>query len=214
MIRLFFVLLAIVFAAQADAASTSVSVPQKLQTLTQPGDADYTITVADTQLLTTTLTATRTWTLPAASTVAYGSVKIVNDLGGQIARPGNNIIIAPNGSDTINGRASYVLGCTYGAVTLMSNGSNGWQATAEACDRPNAANATALNQFGVSQGPLALLKMSPLPTGAPGAGVGWIALTKGTNAGTCKLVAYAGLSSTATTILDNIGGGGLTQGGC
>lgn len=78
----------------------------------------------------------------------------------------------------------------------------------------NAANTTAINSLGVVQGPIVLLRTSPLPTGTPGAGVGWIALTKGTNAGTCKLVALAGLSSTATTILDNIGGGGLSQGGC
>jgi len=188
--------------------------PAQLNTQTL-SDANITIGNNITNVVTgSALTATRTATLPAASAVCKACTITVTDLAGAIATPGNNIIVAPNGSDTINGRTSLVLGQTYGAATLMSNGSNGWVAIGQAADVPNAAYATALNQLDVSQGPLALIKLSPLPPGSPGAGVGWIALTKGTNAGTCKLVALAGLSSTAVTILDNIGGGGLSQGGC
>lgn len=42
---------------------------------------------------------------------------------------------------------------------------------------------------------------------APGAAGGKVELVCGTNAGTAKLVAYAGTSGTAATILDNIGAG-------
>jgi len=42
---------------------------------------------------------------------------------------------------------------------------------------------------------------------APGAGGGKITLACGTNAGTAKLIATAGTSTTAVTIVDNIGAG-------
>ena len=42
---------------------------------------------------------------------------------------------------------------------------------------------------------------------APGAGMGLRRWEAGSNAGTLKLVAYAGTSTTGTTVLDNIGGG-------
>ena len=42
---------------------------------------------------------------------------------------------------------------------------------------------------------------------APGAGVGMLRWEAGTNAGTLKLVAYAGTSTTGTTVVDNVGAG-------
>jgi len=42
---------------------------------------------------------------------------------------------------------------------------------------------------------------------APGAGVGMLRWEAGTNAGTLKLVAYAGTSITGTTVVDNVGAG-------
>jgi hypothetical protein len=42
---------------------------------------------------------------------------------------------------------------------------------------------------------------------APGAGYAKAAVVAGTNAGSCKLMVYAGTSTTAATILDNIGSG-------
>lgn len=44
-------------------------------------------------------------------------------------------------------------------------------------------------------------------TVAPGAGLGDIRMVPGTNAGTCKFVAAAGTSTTAVTIVDNVGSG-------
>src|SRR3989304_6968433 len=42
---------------------------------------------------------------------------------------------------------------------------------------------------------------------APGAGFGMLRWEAGTNAGTLKLVAYAGTSTTGVTIVDNVGAG-------
>lgn len=42
---------------------------------------------------------------------------------------------------------------------------------------------------------------------APGAGIGKLAVVAGTNANTCKLIMYAGTSTTPVTIVDNVGTG-------
>lgn len=42
---------------------------------------------------------------------------------------------------------------------------------------------------------------------APGAGFLKMEVTAGTNAGTCKIIAYAGTSTTPTTVIDNVGAG-------
>jgi len=58
----------------------------------------------------------------------------------------------------------------------------------------------------LTTGSLGMSKMTASAS-APGAAGGKVELVCGTNAGTAKLVAYAGTSGTAVTILDNIGGG-------
>jgi hypothetical protein len=55
-------------------------------------------------------------------------------------------------------------------------------------------------------GDVAIAKGSNPATG-PGAGYLKLEVIEGTNPGTCKLIAFAGTSSTPTTIADNIGGG-------
>lgn len=191
------------------------NVAPRLQTIQKIGDANATVAVNTTNVWTNAaLTATRTWALPAASTIPAGATIVVSDMVGAISTPGQNVIIDGNGTDTINGRNFYTITQSWGSTTFTSNGTNGWAATAQAADIPNVAFTTAINPLGATQGPLTVIKLAPLPPGSPGAGVGWIALTKGTNAGTCKLVALAGLSATPVTIVDNIGGGGLSQGGC
>jgi hypothetical protein len=151
-------------------------------------DADAAIAVNTTSAVTTTLTATRTWTLPAASTIPKGATIAVSDLGGAIATPGNNIIVDGNGSDTINGRLTFVLSCPWGSAVLQSNGVNGWAASAEACDVPNSALPSTMNQYSVVQNSLMLVKQFPGPLDAPGAGIVRIYATHGTAAGTCKLM--------------------------
>lgn len=65
-----------------------------------------------------------------------------------------------------------------------------------------------LGSFGatVAQGELGIARVAASGS-APGAAYAKIAVVCGTNAGTAKLIAYAGTSSTPVTILDNIGSG-------
>ncbi len=42
---------------------------------------------------------------------------------------------------------------------------------------------------------------------APGAGTAKFAVVAGTSGGTCKLIMYAGTSTTPTTVIDNVGAG-------
>lgn len=66
----------------------------------------------------------------------------------------------------------------------------------------------ALNAGGiVTTSGLNLAKLAAAPTTAPGAGFVNVFAIAGTTSGTCKLMAQAGTSTTATLILDNIGGG-------
>lgn len=56
-------------------------------------------------------------------------------------------------------------------------------------------------------GDLFFAKQSSASGTAPGAGSIKLEVVAGTNAGTCKIIAYAGTSTTASTVLDNIGSG-------
>jgi hypothetical protein len=58
----------------------------------------------------------------------------------------------------------------------------------------------------LSTGEVAFAKISASGT-APGAGFGKMEWVAGTTGGTCKLIAYAGTSTTPTTIVDNVGSG-------
>ena len=55
--------------------------------------------------------------------------------------------------------------------------------------------------------PLAMVKSVPALTIAPGANVAVLRWQAGTNAGTLKLVAFAGTSTTGVTVVDNVGAG-------
>ena len=55
-------------------------------------------------------------------------------------------------------------------------------------------------------GEFAIAKITASGT-APGAGFMKLAVVAGTNSGTCKLIAYAGTSTTPTTVVDNVGAG-------
>lgn len=89
---------------------------------------------------------------------------------------------------------------------------------------PNSIGSTQLGLFAVQQtnialgavgtaqlatgiiNPLTLTKATPLAA-APGAGFCVIQAVAGTNPGTCKIIIYAGTSTTAITIVDNVGSG-------
>jgi len=58
----------------------------------------------------------------------------------------------------------------------------------------------------LSTGEIGITKITASGT-APGAAGAKLSIVCGTNAGTAKIIAYAGTSTTAVTVLDNIGAG-------
>lgn len=90
------------------------------------GDAIYTIQATDRVVaLTGALTATRNWTLPAASSVPAGRAIVVIDEAGGIT-PTASIQVVPTGADTINGAGLFLIESARQAVTFRSNGVSKW----------------------------------------------------------------------------------------
>lgn len=88
------------------------------------GDSPYDVT---TQRLigVDTSSAVATVNLPASDSLTPGTIVTVNDEGGNAAT--NNITIAPDGTDTIDGAASSVaISADNGTVKLYTNGAGAW----------------------------------------------------------------------------------------
>jgi hypothetical protein len=100
-----------------------------LDSRTDVGDADYTITASDTVVnLTAALTAVRTFSLPVASTVNPGKEIVIVDSVGGVSTT-NYIQIAPNGaaSNTVNGGTNpFLLLRKYDVVRLTATATAGW----------------------------------------------------------------------------------------
>lgn len=89
-------------------------------------DANYTALATDKYVATTTtLTAPRTVTLPAASSVNPGQELTILDEAGAI-NGANTITIQRAGSDTIDGVNTEVIGAQYGGRRFYSDGVNKW----------------------------------------------------------------------------------------
>jgi hypothetical protein len=69
------------------------------------------------------------------------------------------------------------------------------------------ATGTGVTVQGDNQHPLAISRSGTALSTAPGANVGVLRWQSGTNAGTLKLVAFAGTSTTGVTVVDNVGAG-------
>ncbi len=96
--------------------------------ITAHGNSDYSIATTDNTIeTTTTLTATRTWTLPGASAVAAGKTITINDTAMAIVALTYNLIIARSGSDTIDGATQIVLYAPGSSLTLQSDGVSRWK---------------------------------------------------------------------------------------
>ncbi len=96
----------------------------------QGGDAALTISATSSvAALAATLTANRTWTLPAAAAVPPGWELVIVDETGGIAG-GFQITVVAAGSDTINGLSSFALATTRGQARLISDGSSRWSLSA------------------------------------------------------------------------------------
>lgn len=88
-------------------------------------DANATIAANDVIVSMTAITATRTWALPAAASYPPGLELTLQDESGAVSLS-MQIIIAPNGTDTIQGLSSISLSQPYNGLRLRSNGVNGW----------------------------------------------------------------------------------------
>lgn len=132
-------------------------------------------------------------TAAAGGTANNRSAELVVPSGGASSGTANNrgIYITGNGGTASGGTVNNF--ALYSDSTAISAVLGGFQLGSN----------TALT---LTSGALGLAKIAASAS-APGAGGGKVELVCGTNAGTAKLVAYAGTSGTATLILDNIGAG-------
>jgi hypothetical protein len=115
---------------QASALLARGSSGLNVERYTGRGDSTYTILSTDRTVGTTAaLTASRTWTLPAASSMNAGQEVTVADYFGGVTSV-NTLIIARSGSDTINGASSATVNVAYGGYRLRSDGVSKWSADA------------------------------------------------------------------------------------
>ena len=92
---------------------------------TTVADAAYSILTTDRLVAYTALTAARVVTLCAASAYPTGTRLMVVDESGNCSAA-KTIAVSPNGSDLIDGAASFVIDAAYGGVEIESNGSSAW----------------------------------------------------------------------------------------
>lgn len=98
--------------------------------LTSHGDSNYSILATDRRVGTSAaLTASRTWTLPAASSVNAGQELIVADYVGGVSNT-NTLTVQRSGSDTVNGSTSITINVTNGAYLFISDGVSRFSAQA------------------------------------------------------------------------------------
>jgi hypothetical protein len=90
---------------------------------TASGDTNYTVLITDHYVGLTAITATRTWTLPAAATVGAGTQFIFKDESGSLSGT-VKLIIDGNASETIDGATTFEMTSAYESLTLVCNGSN------------------------------------------------------------------------------------------
>lgn len=110
------------------AAAARASGGLNVDSYTPKGDTNYTILATDRTVGTSTsFTAPRTWTLPAASSVNPGQELIISDFAGGVTNT-NTLTIARAGSDTINGSSSVAITVSTGAYLLKSDGVSKWNA--------------------------------------------------------------------------------------
>jgi hypothetical protein len=77
------------------------------------------------ELTPSSLSATRTWTLPTAAAYGKGNHLLIVDAAGAITG-GDDITIARAGSDTINGTTSFSIATQYTVTELISDGVSKW----------------------------------------------------------------------------------------
>jgi nucleoside-triphosphatase THEP1 len=90
-------------------------------------NANYTILATDKVVAQIgTMSAARTFSLPAASTVQAGAEIIIIDESGSVDST-NKIIVQRNGTDTIDGQTSIDINKKYGQLELICDGTDSWK---------------------------------------------------------------------------------------
>jgi hypothetical protein len=92
---------------------------------TAVSDANYAIVTSDVLVSIVALSASRTLTLPPASTYPPGRVLRILDESG-LASTSAQIIVAASGADRIEGATSIVLQSAYSSLALVSNAAGQW----------------------------------------------------------------------------------------
>jgi len=102
------------------------------------------------QVTTAAFTTSRTWTLPLSTNYGDGSYLYIADLAGAISGT-DTLVIAAQGSDTVNGAASITVGAQYGIWQLVTDGNGHWilpTAASGAITSANIVNGTGLSETG------------------------------------------------------------------
>jgi hypothetical protein len=201
----------------ADDNDTSVATTAYVQTelgqeyaRTARGDANYTILTTDRLVaVTASLTAPRTFTLPAASAYPTGRVLTVVDEAGGVTST-NTLTVARAGSDTINGATSVVIKAANGGISIESDGSSKWTMTANVL---TAAQTCGSNTFVTAYNADGTFTCTQPAfsniSGTAGVSQGGTGITSGTSGGVLAFTASGTIASSGalTANLPVIGGG-------
>lgn len=95
-----------------------------IQTHNSQADTDYTAKITDTIIGYTSLSASRTVSLPPAANFPIGFTLTVKDESGSATTW--NIVVEPDGAETIDGASNYTIATDYGAVTFYQSGGAWW----------------------------------------------------------------------------------------
>lgn len=126
-----------------------------IEGLTTVADASYAATATDRTIAYTSITATRTVTLPAANSVNAGTRLVVMDLSGSPVRStGVFIVVQPAGADLLDGSNTAHLGIIAAPLTnaaYISDGVSNWQ-TEQRIRTTSLVAAHNVNTFSISAG--------------------------------------------------------------
>lgn len=114
-------------AVQLTDGSSIISTPSNVESF-QYDEINTSVTIAPSDnfvVLDVDCSTSRTITLPSASSVTPGRIYLVKDGTGQSET--NNMTVAPDGADTIDGAVSVLVNSNWACVFLTSNGVDGWR---------------------------------------------------------------------------------------
>ncbi|WP_027517891.1 hypothetical protein [Bradyrhizobium sp. WSM1417] len=133
---------------QTTAAAARASSGLNVESFTGHGDSIYTILATDRTVGTNAaFTASRTWTLPAASVVNPGQDLVVADFQGTVTGT-NTLVIQRAGSDTVNGGSAVTISVANGAYLFKSDGVSKW--TAQSMGAASGGGVSSVTCFGVA----------------------------------------------------------------